>query len=264
MKKQQQTRQRSCRCRQQHHTPTDHFTDTMSAEEDESSSTAAVLMKYDSMEIEDEADALSLRSMPLQKDDDYFYYHGDGGKEDDEDDEAVDHIGLLTGPASAQYPAIIKAEEMMRLSLRSTASEVTIDECDSDLEEKANLGTYTTDEFIDMKLQIADLKAQLDSQLLEHHSTLSSLRDRIMSLENENVDLRQQLKESQDASSRERVEARRVERLLQGMCVHLLAILLIIISRLIDYAPLVYLQIRSKTWQRKCSYVRTGSTMIEL
>ena len=66
---------------------------------------------------------------------------------------------------------------MMRLSLRSTASEVTIDECDSDLEEKANLGTYTTDEFIDMKLQIADLKAQLDSQLLEHHSTLSSLRD---------------------------------------------------------------------------------------
>ena len=236
----------------------------MSAEADDSSSTAAVLIKCDSMEAEDESDVLSLRSMPLQKDDDYFYYHGDGGKEDDdEDEETVDHIGLLIGPASAQYPAIIKAEEM-RLSLRSIASEVTIDECDSDLEEKDNLGTYTTDEFIEMKLQIADLKAQLDSQLLQHHSTISSLRDRIMSLENENVDLRRQLKESQDASSRERVEARRVERLLQGMCVHLLAILLIIISRLIDYAPLVYLQIRSKTCQRKCSYVRTGNTMIEL
>ena len=84
-----------------------------------------------------------------------------------------------------------------------------------------------------------------------------------MSLENENVELRQELKESQDASSRERVEARRVERLLQGMCVHLLAILFIIISRLIDYAPSVY-QIRLNPWQRKCSYVRTGNTTIEL
>ena len=80
-----------------------------------------------------------------------------------------------------------------------------------------------------------------------------------MSLEAENTDLRQKLEESQ----RERVEARRVERLLQGMCIRLLAISLIIISRLIDYAPSVY-QIRSNPWQRKCSYVRTGNTTIEL
>ena len=189
----------------------------MSAEDDDNdnSSTAAVLMKCGNIGMKDQSDVHSLRSMPLQKDDDYFYYHGHGniGKEDDEDEETVDHIGLLIGPMSVQYPATIEPREM-RSSLRSMASEITYDEYVSDLEEVV----YTTNEYIEMKLQIADLKAQLDNQQFQHQSAISSLRDRILSLECENVGLKQELKESQDVALREREEARRMERLLQGMC----------------------------------------------
>jgi hypothetical protein len=188
----------------------------MSSEDDDSNSTDAIVMERSSS-------CHSLRSMPLQKDDDYFYYHGDGGTEDDEDGdgdgETVDHIGLLIGPAIVQNRTT-NMERDFRDSLRSMTSEVTSDWNDNDAGSQDELHS-TTQECIGLKLQIADLKAQLDDQKFhyreKYNAIISSLQDRNLSLECENVVLKQKLQESEDAALRERVEARRVERLLQGM-----------------------------------------------
>ena len=202
----------------------------MSSEDsDGNNSTNAVVMNTRSMEDQSDALSLSRHSMPLQKDDDYFYYHGDGGKEDDYDEEtvAVDHIGLLIGPALFHCPSADTEESEFKSSLRSMTSDVTYDN-DSDLQDQEIILHYTTQECVEMKLLIADLKAQLDDQQLRYrekcNATISSLQDRIMSLECENDKLRQKLKESQDAALREGVETRRVEHLLQGMLItaHLL------------------------------------------
>ncbi len=200
-----------------------------SEDSDDNNSTNAVVMKTRSRIVEGQTDALSLslRSMPLHKDDDYFYYHGDGGKEDDYDEETVDHIGLLIGPALFHCPSADTEERGFKSSLRSMTSDVTYDN-ESDLQDQDMMLHYTTQECVEMKLQIADLKAQLDDQQLQYrekyNATISSLQDRIMSLECENDKLRQKLKESQDAALREGVETRRVEHLLQGMLItaHLL------------------------------------------
>ncbi|KAK1738631.1 hypothetical protein QTG54_010661 [Skeletonema marinoi] len=184
----------------------------MSSEDDDSNSTDAIVMERSSS-------CHSLRSMPLQKDDDYFYYHGDGGTEDDEDGdgETVDHIGLLIGPAIVQNRTT-NMERDFRDSLRSMTSEVTSDWNDNDAGSQDELHS-TTQECIGLKLQIADLKAQLDDQKFhyreKYNAAVSSLQDRNLSLECENVVLKQKLQESEDAALRERVEARRVERLLQ-------------------------------------------------
>ncbi|KAL7444691.1 hypothetical protein ACHAXM_010899 [Skeletonema potamos] len=177
----------------------------------------AIVMKHS---MEDQSDVLSVRSMPLQKDDDYFYYHSDGGKENDEDDETVDHIGLLIGPGIGQNPtmSIADIEQELKSSMRSTTSEVTSDwnDYDSDSEDDFH---YTTQDCIELKLQIADLKAQLDAQKLryreKYNAIISSLRERNLSLECENVGLKQKLKESQDLALRQKVEAQEVERRLQ-------------------------------------------------
>ena len=188
----------------------------------------AIVMKHS---MEDQSDVLSVRSMPLQKDDDYFYYHSDGGKENDEDDETVDHIGLLIGPGIGQNPTISIAdiEQELKSSMRSTTSEVTSDwnDYDSDSEDDFH---YTTQDCIELKLQIADLKAQLDAQKLryreKYNAIISSLRERNLSLECENVGLKQKLKESQDLALRQKVEAQEVERRLQGTFTRLFAILI--------------------------------------
>lgn len=181
--------------------------------------------------MQDQTDVLSVRSMPLMRDDDYFYYHGEGGKEDDDDDEIVDHIGLLIGgPAMLQYPSAdnpsTSTERDFRTSMRSCTSEVTFDDpSDHPDQYKPH---YTTQEYVEMKLQIADLKAQLDYQHLQsrekYSATISSLQDHIMSLECENIELKQKLKESQAAALRGGVETRRVEHRLEGMFItaHLL------------------------------------------
>mmetsp|Transcript_8226 Transcript_8226/g.12876 ORF Transcript_8226/g.12876 Transcript_8226/m.12876 type:complete len:326 (+) Transcript_8226:132-1109(+) len=199
----------------------------MSSEDsDGNNSTNAVVMNTRSMEDQSDALSLSRHSMPLQKDDDYFYYHGDGGKEDDYDEEtvAVDHIGLLIGPALFHCPSADTEESEFKSSLRSMTSDVTYDN-DSDLQDQEIILHYTTQECVEMKLLIADLKAQLDDQQLRYrekcNATISSLQDRIMSLECENDKLRQKLKESQDAALREGVETRRVEHLLQGKVKHM-------------------------------------------
>jgi len=188
----------------------------------------AIVMKHS---MEDQSDVLSVRSMPLQKDDDYFYYHSDGGKENDEDDETVDHIGLLIGPGIGQNPtmSIADIEQELKSSMRSTTSEVTSDwnDYDSDSEDDFHC---TTQDCIELKLQIADLKAQLDAQKLryreKYNAIISSLRERNLSLECENVGLKQKLKESQDLALREKVEAQEVERRLQGTFTRLFAILI--------------------------------------
>ena len=187
----------------------------------------AIVFKQQSMKDQSDGDGLSVRSMPLQHDDDYFYYHGDGGKEDDVDGESVDvdHIGLLIGPAIVQKvkTTIAESEREMRDSLRSMTSEVTSDWIDYDSDAQDEIHQSTQD-CIDLKLQIADLKAQLDTQKFrykkKYDAIISTLQDRNLSLECENVGLKQKLKECQDVALRERVEARQVERLLQGMCLY--------------------------------------------
>lgn len=206
------------------------------SKDDDHNSTDAVVMKRRSME--DQADVLSVRSMPLMKDDDYFYYHGEGGKEDDDDDETVDHIGLLIGgPTMLQYPSAdnpsTSRERDFGASLRSMTSEVTYDnhsDFSDMLSVQDNKPHYTTQDYIEMKLEIADLKAQLDGQQFrdreKYTATISSLQDRIMSLECENIELKQKLKESQAValSLREGAVTHHVEHRLQGMFItaHLL------------------------------------------
>lgn len=188
------------------------------SDDDSHNSTDTVVMKRRS--IQDQGDVLSVRSMPLMRDDDYFYYHGGGGKDDDDDDEVVDHIGLLIGgPAMLLYPAAdtpsASTERDFRTSLRSFTSEVTYGSEDQDKPH------YTTQEYVEMKLQIADLKAQLDDQQFQsrekYNATISSLRDRIMMLECENIELKQKLKEAQADALRGGGEARRVQHRLEGM-----------------------------------------------
>ena len=233
----------------------------MSSEDDDSNSTDAIVMERSSS-------CHSLRSMPLQKDDDYFYYHGDGGTEDDEDGdgETVDHIGLLIGPAIVQNRTT-NMERDFRDSLRSMTSEVTSDWNDNDAGSQDELHS-TTQECIGLKLQIADLKAQLDDQKFhyreKYNAIISSLQDRNLSLECENVVLKQKLQESEDAALRERVEARRFERLLQGMFIPACSPFRFLVSSSSNDVMFWFLQIRSNLWQGKCSYLRTESTTIKL
>ena len=199
---------------------------------DDDNSENAIVLKH----TVDSDDVLSVRSMPLQKDDDYYYYHGDGGKEEtdeDEDGESVDHIGLLiSSPPPLQFS---DTDRDLKLSLMSATSEVTLDWNPEDAEDSDPEGddddefNYTAQDCIGLKLQVADLKAQLDEQKFCYRkkydalvSSVSSLQERNLSLEAENVGLKHLLKESQENALRDRVDARQVERLLQGKLMPLL------------------------------------------
>lgn len=164
--------------------------------------------------MDNDSDVHSVRSMPLQQDDDYFFYHGSGSDRDD-DGESVDHIGLLISHPPTPTDRGIKS------STKSTTSELTFDWVpDANDSESDDESSYTSQDYVSLKLEIAELKAQHEDQKFRYRkkftALITSLEERTLSLECENFGLKLKLKESQDCALRERVEARQVERLLQG------------------------------------------------
>lgn len=194
-------------------------------------------------------DCRSVRSFPLLDDDDYCYCHGaqhDKNQnrkgchnydcdEDDGDDEPVDHVGALVGPSfssSLQVPAQKKEkkkkEKGLRISVQSQASEMTCDDWSTD----SNSNEYSQDQkegedsddhiiciedFVRLKVRVAELESQL--QLHHRHGTLvaslKDLQDRELTLECENIGLKQMLQRIQEDIINERHEARRVKNAMQ-------------------------------------------------
>ena len=202
---------------------------------DDDESTRAVVLEHNNLQ-EPSEDIRSVRSMPLQRDDDYFYYRGDAGCkqdchdiDDDNDDDLqhqhVDHIGLLIGPTIIQKSlSDSEHQHEMRSSLFSSTSDVTTPWSNNGDSQQQHSQEdefhYTAREYVELKLEIANLKAQLDDQKLHYNAMISSLQERNLALECENIDLRQQLKGQSDGHDvlPERNEAlRQVKCPLQGM-----------------------------------------------
>ena len=138
-------------------------------------------------------DCKSVHSLPLlnDDDDDYFYYHGatsdrnEKGEEIDytDDVEQVDHVGELIGPlspSSLKMPTKKKREkQQLRISLQSEASEMTcddwgIDTDDSIVDHRKRSDDVCIEEFIGLKVKVAELETQLQLQRW-HDSPLSTM-----------------------------------------------------------------------------------------
>lgn len=183
-------------------------------------------------------------SLPFPKDDDCFYYHGaaldrdEKVKKHDSDDgeEPVDHVGALIGPSPSTSMQIRKKERELNNSFHSQQpSEITCDDWSVDLSEfsqsklkiKKGCDEICVEDFISLKMRVAELESQLQLQRqnVSLERKVQDLQDRKLSLECENIGLKQMLHDSvntlkqmvqrEEENATEREVAQRVQNVMQ-------------------------------------------------